>query len=108
MARKVLKAKQQALFESKHSGNQKKGFLKDLNDILGESNISMSVLEKAAKARKLMAMTRDARNKLSLLLDATGHQIFNDGLYNGDPHVSVFFLLRTLLLCFWLGATNTR
>ena len=92
VARKVLKAKQQALFESKHSGHQKKGFLKDLNDILGENNSSLSVLEKAAKARKLMSMTRDARNKLSLLLDATGHQIFNDGLYNGDPHVS-------LLLC---------
>eukprot|EP00985_Skeletonema_marinoi_P020325 scaffold12044_cov103-Skeletonema_marinoi.AAC.4 len=94
MARKVLKAKQQALFESKHSGNQKKGFLKDLNDILGESNISMSVLEKAAKARMLMTMTRDARNKLSLLLDATGHQIFNDGLYNGDPHPGNILVLE--------------
>lgn len=108
MARKVLKAKQQALFESKHSGHQNKGFLKELNDILGESNSDMSVIEKGTKARQLLSMTRDARNKLSLLLDATGHQIFNDGLYNGDPHVSVFFLLRTLLLCFWLGATNTR
>ena len=91
-ARQVLKAKQQALFESKHSGHQKKGFLKDLNDILGESNSDMSVIEKGKKARQLMSMTRDARNKLSLLLDATGHQIFNDGLYNGDPHVSVFSL----------------
>ncbi len=95
MARKVLKAKQQALFESKHSGHQKKGFLKDLNDILGESNSDMSVIEKGKKARQLMSMTRDARNKLSLLLDATGHQIFNDGLYNGDPHVSVVSFLRT-------------
>mmetsp|Transcript_27879 Transcript_27879/g.39896 ORF Transcript_27879/g.39896 Transcript_27879/m.39896 type:complete len:580 (-) Transcript_27879:35-1774(-) len=94
MARKVLKAKQQALFESKHSGHQKKGFLKGLNDILGESNNSMSVLEKATKARKLMSMTRDARNKLSLLLDATGHQIFNDGLYNGDPHPGNILVLE--------------
>ena len=89
-ARKVLKAKQQALFESRDSGHQKRGFLKDLNDILGESDSEMSMFDKAVKARKLMAMTRDARNKLSLLLDATGHQIFNDGLYNGDPHVSAF------------------
>ncbi len=28
----------------------------------------------------------DTRKKLSLFLDATGHQIFANGLYNGDPH----------------------
>ncbi len=38
------------------------------------------------KAVWLMYMTRDARKKLSLLLNATGHQIFADGVYNGNPH----------------------
>lgn len=87
MARKVLEAKQQALFESKHSSHHtNKGFLSELNDILVESNVNMSAIQKGKKAVQLMSMTRDARNKLNLLLDATGYQIFNDGLYNGDSH----------------------
>lgn len=85
MAREVLKAKQQALFESKHSSHQT-NFLSELNAILVESNVNMSAIEKGKKAVQLMSMARDARNKLNLLLDATGYQIFNDGLYNGDPH----------------------
>ncbi|KAL7538746.1 hypothetical protein ACHAXR_009624 [Thalassiosira sp. AJA248-18] len=86
LARKVLKAKQQALFESKDVGQKKKGFFTELSDIIGENNDGLSKAKKARKALQLMSMTRDARKKLSLLMDATGHQIFHDGVYNGDPH----------------------
>ena len=85
-ARKVLKAKQQALFESKDVGHKNHGLFKQLSDIIGETDNSLSMTQRASKAIQLMSMTRDARRKLSLLLDATGWQIFHDGLYNGDPH----------------------
>ena len=85
-ARKVLKAKQQALFESKDVGHKNKGFFRELSDIIGETDDSLGMTQKATKALQLMSMTRDARRKLSLLLDATGWQIFHDGVYNGDPH----------------------
>lgn len=86
MARRVLKAKQRTLFESKDVSKQKKqGFLRELSEIVGEGNDNNSNLT-IAKALQLLYVTRDARKKLSLLLDATGHQIFADGLYNGDPH----------------------
>lgn len=82
MARKVLMAKQQALFESKNVGHKKrKGLLRELSDMLGESDDSLGVLRKTTKALQLLSMTRDVRKKLSLLLDATGHQIFQDGVY---------------------------
>ena len=85
-ARKVLKAKQQALFESKDVGHKNKGFFRELSDIIGETDGSLGMTQKATKVLQLMSMTRDARRKLSLLLDATGWQIFHDGVYNGDPH----------------------
>jgi len=88
MARRVLKAKQRAVFDAKDVGSKKKkqGFLQELSDIAGEHDEHLTMTRKITKALQLMAMTRDARKKLALLLDATGHQIFQDGLYNGDPH----------------------
>lgn len=85
-ARRVLKAKQKALFESKDVGHKNHGLFKQLSDIIGETDNSLSMTKRASKAIQLLSMTRDARRKLSLLLDATGWQIFHDGLYNGDPH----------------------
>mmetsp|Transcript_8962 Transcript_8962/g.21782 ORF Transcript_8962/g.21782 Transcript_8962/m.21782 type:complete len:571 (-) Transcript_8962:186-1898(-) len=85
-ARRVLKAKQRALFESKDIGQKKKGLFRELNDIIGENDDGLTIARKAKKALQLMSMTTEARRFLSLLLDATGHQIFQDGLYNGDPH----------------------
>jgi hypothetical protein len=77
MARKVLKAKQQALFQSNDGSVDLKcnRFLQQLNVILGESNKSLSIARKCMKALQLAIMTNDARKKLSLLLDVTGHQI---------------------------------
>ena len=79
MARKVLMAKQRALFESKDVGREKKksrtSFYKELNGLLGEGNDNLTLASKTSKIFKLMAMSRDARKKLSLLLDATGHQV---------------------------------
>lgn len=87
MARKVLKAKQQTLFESKDvSGKCKQRFMQQLSDILGELNEDMTNAQKGVNALRLVTMTRNARKKLALLLDATGYQIFHDGVYNGDPH----------------------
>jgi len=87
LARKVLKAKQQALFEAKDitSNKERKGFLSELGNMVAEGN-DMSILQKGTKTFQVMSMTKDARNKLSLLLDVTGHQIFQDGVYNGDAH----------------------
>ena len=76
-------AKQRALFESKDVLNQKKGgFLPELSRIVGDKKENLIM----TKAFQIVYTTGDARRKLSLLLDATGHQIFHDGLYNGDPH----------------------
>ena len=78
MARKVLMAKQRALFESKDVGRQKKtktSFYKELSGLLGEGSDNLTLVSKTSKIFQLMAMTRDARRKLSLLLDATGHQV---------------------------------
>ncbi|KAL3801220.1 hypothetical protein HJC23_012620 [Cyclotella cryptica] len=89
MTRKVLKAKQQAMFETNDSEsctNSEKGVLWQLNEILGESHKNLNILNKGVKALQLASLSHDARKKLSLILDVTGHQIFNDGLYNGDPH----------------------
>lgn len=87
MARQVLKAKQEALVCGKtRKWHKSKGLVRQLNDILGDCDKSMSIARKYAKALRLASMTHDARGKLSLLLDVTGHQIFNDGLFNGDPH----------------------
>ena len=94
-ARKVLKAKQQALFESKDVGQKKKrGLFHQFSEILGESDDGLTVMQKTTKAIQLLFMTRDVRNKLSLLLDATGHQILIDGLYNGDPHPGNILVLK--------------
>ena len=89
MSRKVLKAKQQAIFQTNvidSCTNGDKGFLWQLNAILGESNKDLNIMTKVVKVLQLASMSHDARKKLSLLLDVTGHQIFNDGMYNGDPH----------------------
>jgi len=86
LARKVLQAKQQALFESNDVGYKKKGLFRELNDIIGDNDNGLSMTQRTTKALQLMSMTRDARKKLNLLMDATGHQIFQDGVYNGDPH----------------------
>ena len=81
MARKILRAKQQALFESKDVGHKRsKWFFQELSDIIGETNEDLTMAQKTYKAFQLMSMTKDARKKLSLLLDATGHQIFQDGV----------------------------
>lgn len=86
LARKVLKAKQQALFESEDVAEKGKSHLfRELSNMV-DVNKDMSLLQRGTKAVQVMSLTRDARNKLSLLLDATGHQIFQDGVYNGDPH----------------------
>lgn len=85
VARKVLKAKQRTLFESK-DGTSNKGFMQELREIIGENDVSLGIAGTIYKSLQLVSMTRDARKKLSLLLDATGHQIFHDGIYNGDPH----------------------
>jgi aarF domain-containing kinase len=88
MARKVLKAKQQTMFQSNDENkdlSSSQRFLQQVNDILGD-NRSLSKTSRCIKALQLAAMTHDARKRLSLLLDVTGHQIFNDGIYNGDPH----------------------
>ena len=84
MARKVLKAKQQALFQSDDGScaENNKGFLRKVNALLGD-NTSLSTTSRVFKALQLATITYAARKKLSLLLDVTGHQIFNDGLYNG-------------------------
>lgn len=98
MARKVLMAKQRALFESKDVGREQKksktSFYKELSGLLGEGSDNLTLAGKTSKIFKLMAMTRDARGKLSLLLDATGHQIFVDGLYNGDVHPGNVLVLK--------------
>lgn len=90
MARQVLKAKQQALFQSDDDDggakNDRKGFLMQLNKLLDQSDRDFSNTSKAIKALQLASMTHDARKKLNLLLDVTGHQIFNDGLYNGEHY----------------------
>lgn len=84
MARKVLKAKQQAIFQSSNGrAPNSKGFLCQVNDILGD-NTNLSTISKVSKALQLASVTHAVRKKLSLLLDVTGHQIFNDGLYNGQ------------------------
>lgn len=83
LARKVLQAKQQALFESNDVGHKKEGLFRELNDIIGDNDNGLSMTQRATKALQLMSMTRDARKKLNLLMDATGHQIFQDGVYNG-------------------------
>ena len=93
MARKVLKAKQRAMFESKDAGQEKKGYFEELSDIIGENYVGLSTMQRTTKALQLMSMTRKARRTLSLLLDATGHQIFHDGKYNGDPHPGNILLL---------------
>lgn len=84
MARKVLKAKQQPLFQSDDGScaENNKGFLRKVNALLGD-NTSLSTTSRVFKALQLATITYAARKKLSLLLDVTGHQIFNDGLYNG-------------------------
>jgi aarF domain-containing kinase len=64
-----------------------------LSDIIGENDVGLSTMQRTTKALQLMSMTRKARRTLSLLLDATGHQIFHDGLYNGDPHPGNILLL---------------
>ena len=90
-ARKVLRAKQRALFESKNVGRKgRKGLFRELTDIIGETDDSLSITKRTIKALQLMSMTRDVRKKLSLILDATGHQIFINGCYNGDPHPGEF------------------
>ena len=90
LARKVLKAKQEAMFQSSDDTDNDvsvdKRFIRQVNDILGESNKSLNTTRRGIKALQLAFMAYDARKKLSLLLDVTGHQIFTDGLYNGDPH----------------------
>lgn len=88
MARRALKAKQRALFESRdmRSKNRHPGFWRELNEILGDTDECLAMPQKIIKALQLTSLTRDARNKLSLLMDATGHQIFQDGVYNADPH----------------------
>ena len=74
MARKVLKAKQQSLFETSDVVDRgKKSFFQELRDIVGENNDELTLVQKGAKAVQLMRMTRDARNKLSLLLDVVNH-----------------------------------
>lgn len=93
MARRVLKAKQRAMFDSKNAGEKKRGFFRELNDIIGENDGGLSTRQRTTKALQLMSMTRNARRTLSLLLDATGHQIFHDGLYNGDPHPGNILIL---------------
>jgi aarF domain-containing kinase len=91
LARKVLRAKTKALFDSRdvgHKSGRKKFSFAELSDMIAkEGNKSnVSLLQKGAKALKVSAMTKDARRKLNLLLDVTGHQIFQDGIFNGDAH----------------------
>jgi len=87
LARKVLRVKQQQLFETRDvSGKGKtKNLFNEFSNLVGEGT-DMSRLQKGRKARQVLAMTKDARKKLSLLLDASGHQIFQDGVFNGDAH----------------------
>lgn len=93
IARKVLKAKQQAMFQSSDRGDN--GFLRQLNAILGGCDKNWSTIRKGIKALQLVSMTHDARNKLSLLLDVTGHQLFTDGVFNGDPHPGNVMVLES-------------
>lgn len=90
MARKVLMAKQRALFESKDVGREQKksktSFYKELSGLLGEGSDNLTLAGKTSKIFKLMAMTRDARGKLSLLLDATGHQVGKRTILNRSTH----------------------
>ena len=90
LARKVLRAKQKALFDSKDVGHKrgKKLTFAELSDMIAKEggNSNMSLLQRGSKALKVTSMTKDARKKLNLLLDVTGHQIFQDGVFNGDAH----------------------
>lgn len=90
LARKVLRAKQKALFDSKDVGHKrgKKLTFAELSDMIAREggNSNMSLLQRGSKALKVSSMTKDAREKLNLLLDVTGHQIFHNGIFNGDPH----------------------
>jgi len=66
IARKVLKAKQRAMFESKDAGQEKKGYFEELSDIIGENDVGLSTMQQTTKALQLMSMTRKARRTLSL------------------------------------------
>lgn len=93
LAQKVLKAKQQAMFEGKpdnrkKSGDKKHSLFQELGQIIDESNNGKRVYMplKAIKILRLLALAKYARSKLDLLVDVTGYQIMNDGCFNGDPH----------------------
>mmetsp|Transcript_29005 Transcript_29005/g.59475 ORF Transcript_29005/g.59475 Transcript_29005/m.59475 type:complete len:310 (+) Transcript_29005:127-1056(+) len=88
---KVLKATQQSL-------DEESSLFFRVNVIIEESRADNTRYQKGLKAFQLLSMTRDARNKLSLLLDATGHQIFHDGIYNGDCHPGNILVLDDGLL----------
>uniref|UniRef100_A0A6U3QC26 Protein kinase domain-containing protein n=1 Tax=Ditylum brightwellii TaxID=49249 RepID=A0A6U3QC26_9STRA len=87
LARKVLKTKQQALFRGDDSGRrkEKKTLFHEINQIVGdETNIRAT--QKIIKTLQLISLAKYTRDRLSLLLDVHGHQIFLDGCFNGDPH----------------------
>jgi hypothetical protein len=80
---KSVQAKQRAMFKSNDVGQKMKRYFQELSGIIGENDVGLSTMQQTTKALQLIFMTRSARRTLSLLLDATGHQIFHDGLYNG-------------------------
>lgn len=43
---------------------------------------------KASLSIQLFTLYRKTRHYVDLLIDVHGHQIFLDGCFNGDPHVS--------------------
>ncbi len=71
------------MFKSNDVGQKMKRYFQELSGIIGENDVGLSTMQQTTKALQLIFMTRSARRTLSLLLDATGHQIFHDGLYNG-------------------------
>lgn len=91
LARNVLRANQRALFTNDDEGaeggggEEQKSLFRELRDVV-EQEGGVSQLGKAAKALQLASLAKDARRKLALLLDVSGHQILIDGVYNGDPH----------------------
>mmetsp|Transcript_24238 Transcript_24238/g.35916 ORF Transcript_24238/g.35916 Transcript_24238/m.35916 type:complete len:620 (+) Transcript_24238:134-1993(+) len=101
LAQKVLKAKQQAVFEGEivnaKNGNEKYSLFHELSKIIEESNNGkhISIVGKAIKTLQLMSLAKDIRKKLDLVVDVTGYQIMNDGCFNGDPHPGNILLLKS-------------
>lgn len=77
-----------------------------LDSIVENENRSSAskFFRKASLAIQLYSLLRKTRHYVDLLIDVHGHQILQDGVFNGDPHVSLYLLVRRftqhLLICY--------